>query len=150
MLAGDTIWCLKCGCYGGDRAKGLADVCHGKPADKSGGRLAGQLNYLMRGVHPRTREKMPESIDENGRIYKPGGPSLEEAMEDRLRAVQPVVSAGGNRGSSTPSFCGKSSKQKLAAMLERVRNSDREKARAERSLLPSMRRLRGKQAVGGV
>ena len=150
MLAGDTIWCLKCGCYGGDRAKGLADVCHGEPTDKSGGRLAGQLNYLMRGLHPRTREKMPESIDENGRIYKPGGPSLEEAMEDRLRPVQPVVSAGGNRGSSTPSFCGKASKQKLAAMLERVRNSDREKAKAARSLLPSMRRLRGKQAAGGV
>ena len=150
MLAGDTVWWLKCGCYGGDRARGLADICRGKPKDKSGGGLAGQLNCLMKGLHPRTRKQMPESIDENGRIYKPGGPSLEEAMEDRLRAVQPVVSARGNRGSSTPSFCGKSSKQKLAALLERVRNSDREKAKAERSLLPSMRRLRGKQAVGGV
>ena len=59
MLAGDTVWCLKCGCYGGDRARGLADVCHGKPTDKSGGGLAGQLNYLMRGLHPRTREKLP-------------------------------------------------------------------------------------------
>ena len=118
--------------------------------DKSGGRLAGQLNCLMKGVHPRTREKMPESIDENGRIYKLVGTSLRQAIEDRPRTVQPVVSVGGNRGSSTPSFCGKASKQKLAAMLERVRNSDREKAKAERSLLPSMRRLRGKQAVGGV
>jgi hypothetical protein len=150
MLAGETVWCLKCGCYGGDRARGLADVCRGKPTDKSGGGLAGQLSYLMKGLHPGTRKQMPESIDENGRIFKPGGLSLREAIEDRPCTVQPVVSAGGNRGSSTSGFCGRTSAQKLKDKLERVRNSDREKAKAARSLLPSMRRLRGKQAVGGV
>ena len=51
MLAGETVWCLKCGCYGGDRARGLADICRGKPMDKSGGGLAGQLNCLMKGLH---------------------------------------------------------------------------------------------------
>jgi len=150
MLAGDTVWCLKCGCYGGERARGLADVCKGKPTDKSGGGRAGQLSYFLKGQHPKTREMMPESIDENGSIYKLVGTSLRQAIEDRPRAVQPVVSAGGDRGSSTSRFCGKSSAQKLQDKLERVRNSDREKAKAARLLLPSMRRLRGKQAVGGV
>ena len=150
MIAGDVVWCLKCGCYGGDRAKGLQDVCRGKPLDKSGGRLAGQLRYLMRGVHPKTREEMAVSYDENGTIFKPVGALPWGAIEDRSSAVQPVVSARGDRGSSTSGFCGRASAQKFKDKLERVRNSDREKAKAARLILPSMRRLRGKQAVGGV
>ena len=159
MLAGDVVWCLKCGCYGGDRARGLQDICQGKPKDKSGGRLAGQLNSLMKGLHPRTRMKMPESIDENGSVYKLVGTSRREAIEDRSRTVLPSQrldseekrsTMADHRGICTTGAAGKSAAQKHADRLERVRNSDREKARADRLVLPSMRRLRGKQSVGGV
>ena len=146
MLAGDVVWCLKCGCYGGDRARGLQDICQGKPKDKSGGGLAGQLNCLMKGLHPRTRKKMPESIDENGRIYKLVGTSRRETIEDRPRTVQPVVPAVGDRGSSTSDAGGKSSAQKHADRLERVRKHDRETRREAALALAIKRRLRGKQA----
>ena len=62
MLAGDVVWCLKCGCYGGARARGLAAVCLGKPTDRSGGGRVGQLNYLRAGIHPRSREVMPHPL----------------------------------------------------------------------------------------
>ena len=82
MLAGPDVWCLKSGCYGGVRARGQAGICKGKPTDKSGGRLAGQLCYLLKGQHPKTRKMLPKSIDENGHIYKLVGTSLREAIDD--------------------------------------------------------------------
>ena len=59
MLAGELVWCLKCGCYGEARGRGLATVCRGRPTDLSGGGLAGQLRYLQAGKHPKTFEDMP-------------------------------------------------------------------------------------------
>ena len=65
----------------------------GKPTDKSGGGRAGQLSYLLKGQHPKTRKMMPQSIDENGRIYKLVGSSLKAESCDQPNAVQPVVPA---------------------------------------------------------
>ena len=103
--------------------------------------------------------KMPESIDENGSVYELVGTSRREAIEDRSRTVLPSQrldseekrsTMADHRSTGTSGFCGRASAQKFQDKLERVRNSDREKAKAARLILPSMRRLRGKQAVGGV
>jgi hypothetical protein len=148
MLAGDVVWCLRCGCYGGVRARGLAGVCLGKPTDRSGGGRAGQLNCLLAGKHPRTRKPMPQSIDENGSIFKLVGSSMRAESRDQPNAVQPVVPAVGDRGSSTSDAGGKSSAQKHRDRLERVREKERETKRAARLALPPTLRLRGKQRPG--
>ena len=142
------MWCLRCGCYGGVRARGLAGVCLGKPTDKSGGGRAGQLNYLRAGKHPRTRKAMPPSIDENGSIFKLVEFPTKAESRDQPNAVQPVVPVVGDRGSSTSGAVGKSSAQKHRDRLERVREKEREAKRVARLDLPPTLRLRGKQRPG--
>jgi hypothetical protein len=134
-----------------------AGSCLGKPTDKSGGGRAGQLNYLRAGKHPRTREMMPPSIDENGCIYKPVDEPTQAVSRDQPCAVLPVVPAGGlslcggavgGRSSSTSVASGKSSAQKMRDRLERVREKERETKRVARLALPPTLRLRGKQKPG--
>ena len=149
MLAGELVWCLKCGCYGESRGKGLATICRGKPTDFKGGGLAGQLRYLQAGKHPTTFEDMPPSVDERGCLYKPIAIPSRAANRDQQAAIQQVKTMrelDGPRRSSIVDTPGRSSGEKLLDRLEMVRA--RERAANAAKAPPArqvVRRLRGKQ-----
>ena len=132
MLAGDVIWCLKCGCYGDTRARGLTDACRGKPRDASGGGRAGQLSYLLAGKKPKTRTALPASVDENGWALSPG---MGESFGDHALMLTPRT------GSRPYHADGNTSSQKMLERLECVRAKEKER----RGL---RRRLCGKQNPG--
>ena len=109
----------------------------------------GQLNYLRAGIHPRTREFMPSSIDENGCLYKPVALRTRAASRSQLSAVLQVATMREltvvARSSSTNVASGKSSDEKRRDMLERVREEARKNDRAARSSLTPTLRLFCKQ-----
>ncbi len=66
LLAGDVIWCGRCGCYAAGVARGLARPCPGPPAPggNSGGRCW-QLRQLRKGRHPVSGRPLPRSVPED-------------------------------------------------------------------------------------
>ena len=65
MLSGDLIWCVACGSYANDVAKGLSQPCPSKQHGvwTGGGRL-GQLHKLRKNVHPPTGERLDSPLPE--------------------------------------------------------------------------------------
>ena len=135
LLSGHVLWCRKCGCYGDSHARGLADVCKGKPIVTTGGGRAGQLKYLMAGRHPRTRKMLPPAIDEDGNFLNLSRDLGRCRPEDSDWQQSAVVSARPYHAD------GKSSSEKRKERLERIRA-------LERSRKVTLRRLRGKQVPG--
>ena len=167
MLSGEVIWCRTCGCYADARARGLTEVCKGKPSTAEGGGLGGQLSYLRANRHPRTREWLPPPIDEGG--FNAGAnwsysnlPAYRTQHSVRTASVKQVVDAarsvalngsGGLAGTASGqqamgSMEGKSAAQKMQDRLERIRAKEKAAKLAARAALPALRRIRGKQRPG--
>ena len=74
VYSGDVVWCSICGCYADSKAKGMADLCNGKP-DKhdDGGGMWGQRNKLYRRCHPKTGGLMQEHRNADGTPWVPSG-----------------------------------------------------------------------------
>ena len=151
MLAGELVWCLRCGCYGEKRGKGLALACRGTPTNNKGGGVAAQLRSLMAGKHPKSGDDMPPSVDERGYLHKPtAAPSRavkgSQRDQEAIQHMQAMRELDGPRRSSISSTPGRSSGEKKQDMLEKVRARERA---AKAALAPPaqrvVRRLVGKQ-----
>ena len=62
MRSGDTFWCARCGAYAALRGAGLAAPCPGPAPPTAAGGRSQQLRFLKRGLHPKTRGRMPDSV----------------------------------------------------------------------------------------
>ena len=62
MRTHNTFWCIRCGAYAELRGAGLAAPCPGPVPPTAAGGRAQQLRFLKRGIHPKTRRRLAESI----------------------------------------------------------------------------------------
>ena len=134
-LSGSLIWCTECGAYADAKAIGLAKPCKGPPKfNSSYGGAWGQLRKLKRNIHPRTGERLPQPIDEQGKL-------IEHRLErtgiyanlaaNRNQVGQPILATHVPVARTAAVATASDARQKMAERLARIRAKE---AKARESL----------------
>ena len=108
MISDDVVWCARCGSYGGERAKGLAQPCPGRVLyGRRSGRTQ-QLAALRSGRHPRTGAAL-------------GDPRLLDLSEaSSCSASPPVSDQRVAEGGRAVSMCAAPAVSRLEALRRRI------------------------------
>ena len=125
MSSGSVLWCFRCGVYADKKAKGLKDICKGKPPRQTHrGGMEGQLRKLRNGIHPKTGACLPPPVELDPVVMQVRETASDEGhkVPEGFYVYEPIVLPPAATATVAE---GQSSTDRRKALLDRIRAKER-------------------------